>query len=325
MKRKFDYVSVFVIGVMLVTLMFVTGVVPSQSVSASAPSANKLPPDTIVTDDGQTLQAEEFSKAANKDDSFAGLKTEGDSSLKVAPGEIQLPPITPASPESVIGYDGRTKITSTTAYPNRAIVFLEVNFPKGSGTCSGWYYGPRIVATAGHCVYNGTYGGWATSIYVYPGRNGSYTPYGYTTAHRLFSVTGWTLSNNPNYDYGAIQTDAAKGNTVGWFGYFWQSSNYFPGTYNVRGYPGDKTYGTLWTMAGTVKAVTTRRLWYSIDTAGGQSGSPFYTKPSGVCCYGAGIHTYGIPLSPYTSYNSATRITQGAFNNMKAWKAWAYP
>jgi glutamyl endopeptidase len=325
MKKKFDFVSVFVIGVMLVTLMLVTSVVPNQSASASAQNGNQLPPDTIVSSDGVTVQAPEFSKTSKMEAPFAGTEFMGDPTLQVAPDAKQLAPLTSGYAESVIGADGRTRITGTTAYPNRAIVFLEVNFPSGSGTCSGWYYGARIVATAGHCVYNATYGGWATSIKVYPGRNGTSTPYGYTTAHRMFSVTGWTGSANPDYDYGAIQTNSAKGNTVGWFGYFWQSSNSFPGTFNVRGYPGDKTYGTLWTMSGLNKATTTRRLWYSIDTFGGQSGSPYYTKPGGVCCYGAGIHTYGVPLSPYTSYNSATRITQSVFNNMKTWKGYAYP
>jgi len=301
--KKVSGVRIFVLGVMLVTLMLATGMVPNQSVSASA-QTDKLPPDTIVSSDGIVVQAPEFSKTSKMEAPFAGTEFMGDPTLQVAPDEIQLPAITTQYAETVIGADGRTRITATTSFPSRAIAFLVVTFPKASGTCSGWYYGARIVATAGHCVYNATYGGWATSIKVYPGRNGTSTPYGYTTAHRMFSVTGWTGSANPDYDYGAIQTNSAKGNTVGWFGYFWQSSNYFPGTFNVRGYPGDKTYGTMWTMSGLNKATTTRRLWYSIDTAGGQSGSPYYNVKNSICCYGAGIHTYGTPLSPYTSYNS---------------------
>lgn len=314
------------IVIFLLAFLFGSGL-SARSVQAQEAS---LPLDTPVSNIGGVLAMPEAAGLSLKNDApFAGAGLpDGAVAPTISAPESPMSPLVPTFPGSVIGADGRVQATGTTGFPNRAIVFLEVTFPNGSGTCSGWYYGPRIVATAGHCVYDAETNQWATSITVWPGRNGDSVPYGSTTGHRFFSVTGWTSSHSASYDYGAIQTDAALGNTVGWFGYRWQSSNSFPGTFTVKGFPGDKPYGTMWTMSGSMKAVSTYRLWYSIDTAGGQSGSPHYQVWGGACCYGVGIHTYGVGLSgtyPYSTYNSSTRIRQAVFNNMKSWKTWAYP
>jgi glutamyl endopeptidase len=232
--------------------------------------------------------------------------------------------------ESVIGTDSRWKVTATTSYPSRAIAYLYVVFPNNSsGGCTGWFFSSRMVATAGHCVYNKSAGGWAKAITIYPGRNGSSAPFGSTSKYTLWTHTNWATSANHSYDYGLIRTTTAKGATVGWFGFRWQSSNIF-GYGTVRGYPGDKPSGTMWTMGGTIFAggaagtVASRKLWYTIDTAGGQSGSPIYQywkNPANNVYgyYGIGIHAYGIGY-PSAATNSGTRITQALFNSMLAKK-----
>jgi len=330
MKATRGINRITLIGLLLMVTFLVTAMVPNLAVTAAKSTivqpGNQLPPDSIVTSDGQTLQAQEFSLTTKGESGFAGTNSTGSPTRRVELSEKQFPSAPSLFRGSVIGTDGRTRVTGTTTYPNRAIVFLVITFPSGNSyTCSGFFYGPRTVATAGHCVYEPDEGGWASAIKVYPGRNGTSAPYSYTTMHRAFSVTGWTSNGDPNYDYGAIQTNSAKGNTVGWFGYYWQASNTFSGTYYVRGYPGDKTYGTMWTMSGAVKKVNANRLWYSIDSYGGQSGSPFFKNHPTYGWAAAGIHTYGVGLSPYTTYNSATRITQTRYNNMKTWKNYAYP
>jgi glutamyl endopeptidase len=312
----------------LIFTLFLFCVLIAPNIQVSAQNfEGSIVNDTVVTSDGVSyLAPDRTSGESSKQKSFAG-RTDAYVANDANSNDLEkaLPPVDTLIPGSVIGTDGRTRVTTTTTYPYRAIVFLKVTFADNTqGTCSGWFYGSRIIGTAGHCVYSAEHGGWAKSITAFPGRDGTYSPYGSTTSHRLFSVHGWTAHGMPDYDYGAIQVNSPKGNLVGWFGFRWQSSNTFTGNYTVTGYPGDKTYGTMWKMSGAIMAVTTYRLWYAIDTAGGQSGSPHYQMKSDGP-YAVGYHTYGIPLSPYTQYNSSTRITQSVFNNMISWKNYAYP
>jgi glutamyl endopeptidase len=314
-------ISVFLIALVVMTLGLFAQPAEAQE--------GKIDPNTPVSNLEGILAIPEASSEISSAPFRGSGKLAEIAERQVDPAEKAVGPVGSPIIESVIGADGRSKVSPTTVYPSRAIAYLYVTWANNSaGSCTGWFIGPRTVVTAGHCVYNTASGaahGWAKSIKVYPGRNGASTPYSYTTAHRLFSVTGWTgSSGNPNFDYGAIQTVATKGTTVGYFGYAWQSSNSFPGTYTVRGYPGDKPTATMWTMNGGITSVNTYRLWYQIDTAGGQSGSPLYKTIDNVCCYGYGVHTYGTSVSPFFG-NSATRIRQAVFNNFQAWKAYKYP
>ncbi|MCE7904718.1 MAG: serine protease [Anaerolineae bacterium CFX3] len=314
------------------TFLIVTILALIASVGVSTGSANAqeaaLDPNTPVSNIDGVLPMAEISGLKSSAPHVGNGRLSKTNTI-IPEADLNLAPLGGGSPESVIGADGRKRQNPTTAFPNRAIAYLVVKFPSGTGSCTGWFIGPRTVITAGHCVYDASTNKWATSITVYPGRNGASAPYGSTTSHRLFSVSGWTSSHNPSYDYGAIQTKAAKGNTVGWFGYRWQASNAFPGNFTVKGYPGDKPSGQQWFMSGPVTHVNTYRFWYNIDTYGGQSGSPFYQWWTGSgctknCYYGVGIHTYGTSVSPYFG-NSATRIRQAVFNNFKTWRNHPYP
>lgn len=88
----------------------------------------------------------------------------------------------------------------------------------------------------------------------------------------------------------------------------------------ITGYPVDKFRGGkpyMYTMSGPIKVAHKSRLYYEIDTFGGQSGS-------GVCvtdtlggdiidCFG--IHTTGLPVEG----NGATRINEDKINKIEKW------
>lgn len=221
--------------------------------------------------------------------------------------------------EVVIGTDDRIRITNTTTYPWRTICSLRIKAKDGSSWIgTGWLVGYRTIITAGHCVYIHGRGGWASSIEVIPGRNGSNRPYESCTSSTLRSVKGWTKSKKRSHDYGAIilPRGCDYGRRLGYFGYGNYSASTLRNlTVNVSGYPGDKPSGTQWWHARKVKRVTSRTIVYNIDTAGGQSGSPVWRLKNG-SRYAVGIHTNGS-----SSGNSATRIVKGVYDNIKAWKA----
>ena len=236
-------------------------------------------------------------------------------------GEASFGPL-PRQAETVHGPDNRVRITATSSYPWRAHASLLITAADNSqwiGTA--WFIGPHTLMTAGHVVYiknSGVAGrdGWVKRIQVMPGRNGSTLPFGSVTSSNLRSVTGWTGSGNENYDYGAIILPTNLGNTTGWFGFGVYTDAVLKSSVgNISGYPGDKPAGTQWYDARKIASVNSRKVYYDIDTFGGQSGSAVYRIVNGAR-YGIAIHAYGGATT-----NSGTRIVTAVYNNMVAWKA----
>jgi glutamyl endopeptidase len=223
-------------------------------------------------------------------------------------------------PETVCGSDTRTQVGAVTTFPWRAHCHLVITLQNGqTGTGTGWMSGRGTVMTAGHCVHTGgTSGQWVKSIIVIPGRNGVNRPYGSIAGAGFRSVTGWTRDASPEYDYGCILLPSNNkiGDRTGYYGFAAFSDSLLNNLLvNTAGYPGDKPSGTQWRTNGNLSSVAVRRLFYNMDTFGGQSGSVVYRYRSeyneriavGIHCYG------GCP-------NGATRITTGVFNNMVAWR-----
>jgi V8-like Glu-specific endopeptidase len=236
-------------------------------------------------------------------------------------GEASFGPPPPRA-ETVHGPDNRVKITTTNVYPWRAHASLLITAADGSGWIgTGWFIGPHTLMTAGHVVYiknSGVPGrdGWVRSIDVMPGRNGSSLPYGKVTSKNFRTVIGWANSGDENFDYGAIIIPTNLGNTTGWFGFgVFSDSDLTSSVGNISGYPGDKPAGTQWYDAHKIASVNPRKVYYDIDTFGGQSGSGVYRIISGGR-YGIAIHAYGGATT-----NSGTRIVKPVFDNMVAWKA----
>lgn|SRR5882724_1124408 len=219
------------------------------------------------------------------------------------------------TPESVCGSDERVQVTGTTVIPWRWICQLIITMPNGAGfRGTGWFIGPKCVMTAGHCVYSQSNGGWARRIEVIPGMNGAARPFGSSVGTNFRSVTGWTNNTDPNYDYGCIILPDPLGNVVGYFGFASLTDASLNNLLvNNSGYAGDKPFGTQWFNAGRVSSVTARKIYYMLDTYGGQSGSPVWRYLNGER-HAVGVHAYG------GCPNSATRIVTAVYNNMLAWR-----
>lgn len=220
-------------------------------------------------------------------------------------------------PPSIIGPDTRKRVNPTLGFPARAIVLITMS----GGRCSGFMYAKDMVATAGHCVHSGgSNGAWMKNVRVFPGRNGSLSPFGSCGAKTLYSVSGWVKNANKNYDYGAIKLDCNIGNKTGWFGVYWTSSSLLGTLSKIDGYPGDKPL-TQWASVDKVRVSRPLKVFYQNDTIGGMSGSPvFHQHPKyGSAAYA--IHTNGLHNgSPWNTNNAGTRITKVRFSNLLKWR-----
>lgn len=240
-------------------------------------------------------------------------------------------PIQPRSPfESVIGIDERTRILDTDLSPWRMVCALRMRAPGGASAIgTGWFIGPRTVLTAGHCVHSSTFfGGWANTIEVIPGLNGvgdGPRPFGSATSERFSSLDRWIDDQDADFDVGCIHLDEPLGKEVGWFAIGALSPTELEGyRVNISGYPGDRGNGNeQYHAANRVLRVTDRRIFYDVDTFGGQSGAPVWIhRELGAPPLAVAIHAYGIGGTPANlgiTANSAPRIIPEVFDTLQGW------
>lgn len=296
--------------------------------SASAPGSTKRPT-AHAGEEGPDAKSPKG--AADGSEAVAGYKLRAESASAASlrlPDTSKMRDIAEASfgvsieAESIIGIDDRRQISPTTSFPWRANAQLLITAADNSSWIgTGWFVSPRTLITAGHVVCikgSGVPGrdGWVRRIVVIPGRNGAAAPFGSATSSSFRSVTGWSVSGNHEFDYGAIILPTPLGNSTGWYGYGnYPDAQLVGQTANISGYPGDKPTGTQWYDARRITAVSARKVYYDTDTMGGQSGSAVYRIINGGR-FAVAVHAYGGATA-----NSGTRINAEVFSNITSWKA----
>ena len=232
-----------------------------------------------------------------------------------------------AEPASVIGSDERTRVSPTTAYPNRAVGYLSFSSPS-AGFCSATLVSRDTVITAGHCVHGGGAGGrFFGGLRYYPARDGSLTPYGSCVprVNGIYVLGGWLERADEAFDLAAIKLDCTVGVSTGWLGIFWQSASQASVRSILQGYPSDKPTATMWRSSGTVATSQRRQNFYSLDTYAGESGSPVYQQRGqraalcrGFCVHT--VHTNGLhgTETPHANANHGRRLDQGVYNAIVA-------
>lgn len=261
---------------------------------------------------------------------YAGVPSEQSRSLKYLVGTGKTGPLirlgTNNARENILGpTDDRARILDTDLAPWRMICALRIRGVSGATAIgTGWLVGPRTLLTAGHCVYSREFfGGWAARIEVSPGRNGVDFPFGTIISQHFRSIDRWTSGEDPDFDIGCIRLEDPIGNQVGWFSVAAlppaELDDYLV---NVSGYPGDRGAGTeLYHHKNRVLHVTDRRMFYDVDTYGGQSGAPVWIHESGGSPpLAVGIHAYGVGASVNGLVaNSAPRIIPETLEQIREW------
>ena len=228
---------------------------------------------------------------------------------------------------SQLNFSDLTKVSNPDNDPWPVIckLYIQSGFDYYSG--SGVLIDPMHVITAGHCVNNEDYGGWADQIVILPAFNGSFDPlptYGKAMSVELHSWSGWTNDGDHDDDIGVIDLDRPIGALTGWhsYGYNNDPDFYTGNTFHCAGYPGEDPYDGMYmyywygNFDGTDSTlgvwwgntVRINRIAYS-----GQSGSGAYYN------YGGDRTVYAI-LSNTNTYLGRTycpRITSDKFFDIR--------
>lgn len=213
-----------------------------------------------------------------------------------------------------IGGDDRVRIRPTTPVPWRRLCALRITFPSGRAyRGTGFLIGPRAVATAGHCVYLHSEGGWAREVEVIPAMDGPIRPFGSIKSPDLRAASGWIRSREPESDYGCVilPSGAFGGRNLGGFTFaaLDEAAMAVQPTM-LAGYPGDKPFAELWGASRRILSVQPANLVFAADTIG-LSGSPVYIKRDG--------DRVVVGILNNAGGGKAVRVTTPVYARLKAW------
>lgn len=223
-------------------------------------------------------------------------------------------------------FDKRKLIHTPHEYPWNIHGHLNVTFPNGiTGRGTATLISKNCLLTAGHCLYDEEEGGLATGVSVFFGRHGD--RFIKKVSSEEFIIHPEYLQNDENYDFGVIKLSEDVGSKLGWATVRVFEDDKLKGkTVNVTGYPGTKgvfkilrnapSY-EMYTMEGPIVSVKKHKVYYHIDTSGGQSGSGVWTLGKDGIVECLGVHTTG--KSPREEGNGAIRINQENFNAIQDW------
>jgi len=230
-----------------------------------------------------------------------------------------------ATGAAILGDDERVRIDDTSAFPWRAIAWLEL-FDEGgqpSGHCTGTLIGPDALLTAAHCLWNRDTGAFVRDIAVVPGKSGDLEPFGFEWALNWWVPDAYIDSGGSDlWDWGVVKLNAdGLGQSVGWF----QVAQLTTATLSridfqpaIVGYPADKEGDDASTMWGGIKdeflRVGPHDLFHEIDTFPGESGSAIFsanTSDMGIFGLIVGVHTTG-----GAAVNRGSRIDAGLLDDI---------
>lgn len=185
-------------------------------------------------------------------------------------------------------------VNDTTQFPYSAVVSIRATFADGRvGFGTGSLVGKNDVLTATHVIYRPDYGGYATSIMVYPGAdfNGERSvieaaPYGSYLGQPLLAFPNEVFVDRNHAtntllevasDVAVIGLSQAVGFRTGWFGLS-SGKNSLNDTIAI-GYPSDATG----MVVGNVLSQSSNGMWIAAFSSGsntlmgsGSSGGPLY-------------------------------------------------
>lgn len=237
---------------------------------------------------------------------------------------------------AVVGpIDSRVQEIDTTRFPWNTIVHLCRDFGDGACRgCSGILIGRRLVLTAAHCLWSIARAAAPRRIMVMPGRRDRLTkPYGAIESREYWIPRGFIEGPDRfSWDWGLIRLSRDAPPSINRFA----KMDALPDValrqlietsrVVIPGYPSDRPLGTMWRHAERIVRFGPRRLFHTVDTCPGHSGSAILARRDGKPLI-IGVHTAGVldaegrshgcnratVLAPVGSVNSGVRVVPEMF------------
>lgn len=240
------------------------------------------------------------------------------------------PPLGAASTgaERIIGADGRSRVTATTTFPNSAIGQLRFTEDGVDYVCTGFLIDRNTILTKGYCGFtpDGGAGDIIDAGTFAPGTNGGTDPFGTCSVATVWAPPQWTGPGNYTHGFAVMNLGAecaTIGDTTGWFGTAVASAvNGLDGEQaRLQGY---ETDGTQWQMTGRIARGQRNVLFFKMDAAVGQDGSPVILSrriprcPPGTCAVAVYSEHFLPAQGLYATHNSGPRFTQSRIGQIFA-------
>jgi V8-like Glu-specific endopeptidase len=260
-------------------------------------------------------------------------------SLDTSDPELNVPPVEPPSEAglllaehtasaarqgSVIGWDDRRRVTSTTNYPWNTFCYLGTTYPGGASfRGSGCLVGPNMVLTAAHVVYSFSTHRFVSRVVIAPAQSQAAAnatvlrPYGTRNSLMVATSTRYTTSGASADDYGAVFFSVPFNNIST---YMPVEFNNAPTAVNLAGYPsgvlGETNSQAMWWGYGRVTRVESRLLKYEADATAGNDGSPLFADTM------SGRRLVGLHSSGAVIYNAGPRLVTANQATIQQWMQW---
>lgn len=190
--------------------------------------------------------------------------------------------------------------------------------------CSAWFYGSKVVVTAGHCLYYGPSGGMValavTDMYFYVGRNGgtwAQECWGSAAPNNKISG-GWApTGGGGEVDWAAVRTLCTVATQFPV--YQTDGQNVINTNAWVTGFPDNHGDGNqMWEDYGPITGTGAGGLTvhYLMDIASGDSGGAIFWT----CGEAYGYCTRAVITAEGPSYNVGHRFTQANVNRLACFR-----